>query len=79
MEIWELSIYCDNGPAYSILGDDDEDTFKAELIAWRAYQGRDNQVPRKRRRISKSATSTPRVLRSGPSKALPMTWLDFRP
>lgn len=41
MEIWEINIYCDNGPTYSILGD--EDIFKAELVAWHAYQGRDCQ------------------------------------
>ena len=32
MEIWELIVYCDNGPAYTILGDGD--ILKAELIAW---------------------------------------------
>ena len=41
MEIWEITIYCVNGPAYSILGD--EDTFEAELVAWHAYESRDCQ------------------------------------
>ncbi len=40
MEIWEITIYCVNGPAYSILGD--EDTFKAELAAWKAFQDEAN-------------------------------------
>lgn len=39
MEIWEIIIYCENGPTYNILGD--EDTFRVELAAWRDYQGRD--------------------------------------
>ena len=38
MEIWEITICCENGPTYSILGD--EDTFKAELVAWKDYQQR---------------------------------------
>ncbi len=41
MKIWEITIHCDNGPVYSILGD--EDIFKAELVAWQAYQKRDGQ------------------------------------
>lgn len=41
MEIWEITIYCENGPAYSILGE--EDIFKAELVAWGEYQRRDTQ------------------------------------
>ena len=41
MSIWEIVIYCENGPTYSILGD--EDTFKAELVAWQEYQRRDIQ------------------------------------
>jgi len=41
MKIWELNVYCENGPAYSILGE--EDVFKAELIAWQEYQRRDIQ------------------------------------
>ncbi len=35
-EIWEITIYCDNGPAYNILGD--ENTLMAELMAWQGYQ-----------------------------------------
>ena len=38
MEIWDITIYCDNGPVYSILGD--EDALKAELAAWQSYQNR---------------------------------------
>jgi len=38
MEMWELIIYCDNGVAYSILGD--EDTLKGEIQAWQEFQQR---------------------------------------
>jgi len=41
MEIWELTVYCDNGPAYTILGD--EDVLKAELTAWQGYQQRSTE------------------------------------
>lgn len=41
MAIWEINIYCENSPGYSILGE--EDVFKAELIAWREYCQRDIQ------------------------------------
>lgn len=36
MEIWEITIYCDNGPVYNILGD--ENILMAELTAWQSYQ-----------------------------------------
>lgn len=41
MEVWEITIYCDNGPTYNILGD--ENILKAELDAWQNYQRQDCQ------------------------------------
>lgn len=39
MDLWQIVIFCDNGPTYTILGD--EDILKAELTAWQAYQERE--------------------------------------
>jgi len=41
VELWQLTIFCSGEVSYEILGD--EDRFKAELIAWREYEQRDNE------------------------------------
>ena len=41
MEIWQLTIVCENGPIYDILGD--EEMLKAEMKAWQVYSTQDIQ------------------------------------